>query len=136
MEEELSFNQLLSRLGSNDEFNRKNAVKKLEIFKDQNLMEHIIQLLRDTEETEVKKRVLETITWFEDLTTVKPLIVILNDEEDDEVRICIIQTLAKMKANLALSELLKIVNRDHNPDVIREASLAIQIIQGITPAYY
>ncbi len=136
MEEELSFNQLLSRLGSNDELNRKNAVKILEDFKDQNLMQHIFQLLRETDEIEVKKRVLETITWFEDLTSVKPLIVVLNEEENDETRICIIQTLAKLKANLALPELLKIVNRDHNPDVIREASLAIQIIQGITPAYY
>ena len=136
MDEELSFNQLLTRLGSNDELNRKSAVQKLENLHDKNLVKHIFQLLRDTDEREVKKRVLETITWFEDLTTVKPLIVILNEEEDDETRICIIQTLAKMKANVALPELLKIVNRDHNPDVIREASLAIQIIQGITPAYY
>lgn len=136
MDEELSFSQLLTRLGSNDELNRKSAVTKLEKFQDKNLMQHIFQLLRDTDEREVKKRVLETITWFDDLATVKPLIVILNDEEDDETRICIIQTLAKIKANVALPELLKIVNRDHNPDVIREASLAIQIIQGITPAYY
>jgi HEAT repeat protein len=136
MEEELSFNQLLSRLGSNDKLNRKNAIKKLEGFKDKNLMEHIFELLRETDEREVKKRVLETISWFDDLSAVKPLIVILNDEEDIEVRICIIQTLAKLKANSALPELLKIVNRDHNPDVIREASLAIQIIQGITPAYF
>jgi len=57
-------------------------------------------------------------------------------QEDDEIRICIIQSLAKLKANLALPELLKIVNRDPNHDVIREASLAIQIIQGITPAHY
>ena len=94
MEEELSFNQLLSRLGSNDELNRKNAVKILEDFKDQNLMQHIFQLLRETDEIEVKKRVLETITWFEDLTSVKPLIVVLNEEENDETRICIIQTLS------------------------------------------
>ena len=136
MEEELTFNQLLTRLGSDNEISRKIAVNKLKHFQDKNLMLHIFQLLRDTEEREVKKRVLETITWFDDLTSVKPLIVILNDEEDDETRICIIQTLAKIKANVALPELLKIVNRDHNPEVIREASLAIQIIQGITPAYY
>ena len=134
MENDLSFTGLLERLGSiNDE--RLSTVNQSDKTSEEPLLSEFMKLFRQTEDNELKKSVIESLIIFKEISLTKTILTLIDDENDDGVKIQAIRFLGQKKDKLALSGLERIVNLSDSADVIQEASIAIQIIQGIAPEW-
>ncbi|MCY3413284.1 MAG: HEAT repeat domain-containing protein [Candidatus Heimdallarchaeota archaeon] len=126
-----TFSQLLSKLESHYP-----ETKVKQNFEEKNF-EAIIPILIDTiihSEVEGDRLLaVKTLQFIDDPTPVAKLKHTLLHDHHKTVRIAIIQMIGKLKLASMIPILTKIVNRDDDDEVIKTASLAIQVIQEITP---
>jgi HEAT repeat protein len=76
---------------------------------------------------------IQSLTWIADRSVIRHIIDIALSDPSVLVRKTAIEALASFKDTIALKPLYRIVNSDKNPEIVRVASVSIQIILGITP---
>ena len=108
------------------------AVSSLEDRNDA-FIEKIIQIIRQDGNPETRSFAIKALHGISSLGWLKTLIDVAQDDEDKSVRLVAIRHLGHSGQKMAIPTLEKIVARDADSDIIREASVAIQVLQGITP---
>ncbi len=131
MSDQLRFADLMKMMRSPN----RNKVKSLIVNNKDNYLPLLLHQLKIEKNMETRKLILQSISWAPDIRAVKPLLNILNNESDKKILILAIRTLGAIKSELAIPDLNKLVNRSPDVDIIQEASLAIQVIQGLTPEW-
>jgi HEAT repeat protein len=78
------------------------------------------------------KSAIKVMQYIKKDLVFKELVDLVNTDIHPELRMSAIRVLGSMKDETAIPILEKIVNRSDNERVIQTASIAIQVIQGIT----
>jgi HEAT repeat protein len=78
---------------------------------------------------------IQSLTWIADPVIIKPLMETALKDSDKLVRRTAIESIGSLKNPVAISTLEQIVNTEKDPDIKNAASIAIQVIQGITPSW-
>lgn len=115
---------------------RKKAAIKLGRIRDKTVIPHLIKAMLHDSYKWTRISAIQSLTWIADQRIIEPLIQVAKDDTDDLVRKTAIEALGNFRNEEAISHLEIIVNDRSNSEEIRKAaSIAIQVIQGITPSW-
>lgn len=115
---------------------RKAAAIKLGRIRDERVIPHLIKAIKQDDYAWTRISAIQSLTWIADPSIIDPLIDAALHDENSLVRKTAIESLGNLKDDRALDPLNDIVNNKNNPeDVKKAASVAIQVIQGITPTW-
>jgi len=115
---------------------RKAAAIKLGRIRDERVVPHLIKAIKEDDYAWTRISAIQSLSWIGDPSIIDPLIDAALHDSDELVRKTAIEALGNIKNEKALEPLTQIVNDKKNSDsVINAASIAIQVIQGITPSW-
>ena len=115
---------------------RKAAAIKLGRIRDERVIPYLIQAIKEDDYSWTRISAIQSLSWIADPSIIDPLIDAALHDKDTLVRKTAIEALGNLKNEAAIEPLNQIVNDPSNPtDVKSSASIAIQVIQGITPSW-
>lgn len=129
-----SFNQLILKLTSIVPKERPSVEKQLKKFDFNKIIPDLVNTIRESDIPQNRLIAVKSLRWIGDPSPLALLKKTLLHDDDNNVRCAIIELIGSLREASMMHSLTKIVNRDDDPVVIRTASIAIQVIQGITPA--
>ncbi|MHA2502712.1 MAG: HEAT repeat domain-containing protein [Candidatus Kariarchaeaceae archaeon] len=115
---------------------RKAAAIKLGRIRDHKVIPHLIKAVKNDDYSWTRISAIQSLAWIADSSIISTLIEAALHDSDTLVRKTAIEALGNLKDESALDPLISIVNDPTSPtDVKNSASVAIQVIQGITPTW-
>ncbi|MCY3413305.1 MAG: HEAT repeat domain-containing protein [Candidatus Heimdallarchaeota archaeon] len=115
---------------------RKAAAIKLGRIRNIEVIPYLIEAIQQDSYSFTRVSAIQSLGWIADLSAVEALIQAVDTDKDKLVRKTAINTLGAFKDRRALPVLEKVVNNGaEEEDVRNAASIAIQVINGITPDY-
>ena len=129
-----SFNQLILKLSSIVPKERPAVEKELKKFDFTKIIPDLVSTIKESDIPHNRLIAVKSLRWIADPSPLAHLKNTLLHDDDNDVRCAIIQLIGSLREASMMHSLNKIVNRDDDPTVIKTASIAIQVIQGITPA--
>lgn len=115
---------------------RKKAAIKLGRIRDKRVIPFLIEAAKNDDYPWTRVSAIQSLSWIGDPKIIDPLIDIVLNDGNRIVRKTAIEILGNMKDEKAIEPLNKIVNSNDESDEIKKAaSVAIQVIQGITPSW-
>ncbi len=112
---------------------RKAAAMRLGRIRDPKSVPALIDAMKHDEFPLTRVFAIQSLTWIADRSVIRHIIDIALSDPSVLVRKTAIEALASFKDTIALKPLYRIVNSDKNTEIVRVASVSIQIILGITP---
>ena len=129
-----SFNQLIMKLSSIVPAERPAVEKELKKFDFTQIIPNLVNTIKQSDVPHDRLIAVKSLRWIADPSPLAQLKNTLLHDDDNNVRCALIELIGSLREASMMHTLNKIVNRDDDPQVIKTASLAIQVIQGITPA--
>ncbi|MHA2366677.1 MAG: HEAT repeat domain-containing protein [Candidatus Hodarchaeales archaeon] len=128
--------EALKELDSDQPEIRKKAAVKLREYKHSDVS-HLLEKLIKNENKHPLTRIsaIQSLAWFKEKSHLKLLIDLALDDANKLVRLSAIEEVASLKDQGAVEPLMKLVNRSSDEQIIKAASVAIQVIQGLTPEW-
>ncbi len=114
---------------------RKAAAIKLGRIRDEQVIPHLIKAIKKDEYPWTRVSAIQSLTWIADPMIIDALLDAAVNDIDTLVRRTAIESLGSFKERRALKIFEKIVNEDSDLELKKAASIAIQVIEGITPAW-
>ncbi len=112
---------------------RKAAAMRLGRLRDPKSVPALIDAMKNDEYAMTRVFAIQALTWIAERSVIKHIIEIALNDKSNLVKKTAIESLGSFKDTMALKPLYRIVNSDKNREIVRVASLAIQIILGIAP---
>ena len=115
---------------------RKAAAIKLGRIRHTEVIPYLLEAIAKDDYMWTRISAIQSLGWIADPVVIKNLILCVEKDTEDLVRKTAIITLGAFKDERALPSLEKIVNnRSEGSEIRTAASLAIEVIKGITPDY-
>ncbi|MHA2253491.1 MAG: HEAT repeat domain-containing protein [Candidatus Kariarchaeaceae archaeon] len=114
---------------------RKAAAIKLGRIRDIQVIPHLIKAMQKDEYPWTRVSAIQSLTWIADRSIIEPLMNTALNDKDKLVRRTAIESLGSFKDPKALDVLNQIVENDPDYEIKQAASIAIQVIQGVTPEW-
>ncbi|MHA2249074.1 MAG: HEAT repeat domain-containing protein [Candidatus Kariarchaeaceae archaeon] len=112
---------------------RKAAAMRLGRMRDPKSIPALIDAMKNDEYALTRVFAIQSLVWIADRSVIRHLIDVALTDASNLVRKTAIEALASFKDTIALKPLYRIVNTDKNNEIVRSASISIQVILGITP---
>ncbi|MDH5401740.1 MAG: HEAT repeat domain-containing protein [Candidatus Heimdallarchaeota archaeon] len=115
---------------------RKGAALKLGRIRDITVIPHLVKCLKEDTYPWTRVSAIQSLTWIAHESIIEPLIDVAKHDKDLMVRRTAIESLGNMRNRSALQILNDIVNNESEDNEIKKAaSIAILVIEGLTPSY-
>ncbi|MHA2253447.1 MAG: HEAT repeat domain-containing protein [Candidatus Kariarchaeaceae archaeon] len=112
---------------------RKAAAMSLGRLRDPKSIPALLESMKTDDYALTRVFAIQALTWIAERSVIKHIIDIAMKDKSVLVRKTAIESLGTFKDTMALKPLYRIVNTDKNIEIIRVASISIQVILGIAP---
>lgn len=115
---------------------RKAAAIKLGRIRDAEVIPYLLDAMEKDDYMWTRISAIQSLGWIADPIAIKAMIRCVENDPKNLVRKTAINTLGAFKDSMPIPILEKIVNNENETNEIRNAaSLAVEVIKGITPDY-